>query len=134
MLSRLYRAGEADSPLLDLNSLDAQTSGPGSQSSPALSPPFPLAHEGIFHPDFDGPVDARTYFAEKWVPGRLTVGLWFYQTYWVNNNLSFVKGLIRACEKMGANVIPVFHLRYKDKALGNRGADWVADHFFKQDG
>jgi cobaltochelatase CobN len=60
--------------------------------------------------------------------------LWFYQTYWTNNNLAFVDALIRSIEAAGANVIPVFHLRYKDAERGNRGADdVVADYFMDGD-
>ncbi len=62
------------------------------------------------------------------------MGLWFYQTYWTNNNLAFVDALIRSIEAAGANVIPVFHLRYKDAERGNRGADdVVADYFMDGD-
>lgn len=97
-------------------------------------PPVSLANEGIYHPDFNGPVNIGQYLREKLQPHRPTVGLWFNQSYWVNNNLNFINALIRACETRGANVIPVFHLRFKDEILGNLGADHVADHFFKQEG
>ena len=60
------------------------------------------------------------------------MGLWFYQTYWVNNNLAFVDAIIRSIEAAGANVIPVFHLRYKDAARGNRAADGVIEHYFME--
>ena len=58
------------------------------------------------------------------------MGLWFYQTYWLNNNLAFIDAIIRCVESQGANVIPVFHQRYKDVDRGNRGADYIVDHFF----
>lgn len=83
-------------------------------------PPEPLADDGIYHPDCPGTPSLEEYLQLKVDPGKITVGLWFYQTYWVNNNLAFVDAIIRSIEAAGANVIPVFHLRYKDAARGNR--------------
>ena len=70
------------------------------------------------------------YLADRVDPAKPTVGLWFYQTYWLNNNLTFIDAIIRSVEAAGANVIPVFHLRYKDADRGNHGADHIVDHFF----
>ena len=97
----------------------------------AVEPPMELPHEGIYHPDFEGVVELDAYLAQKVDPEKLTIGLWFYQTYWLNNNLAFVNAIIRSIEAAGHNVIPVFHLRYKDAQRQNHGADYVADYFFK---
>ncbi|CCK82357.1 cobaltochelatase subunit CobN [Desulfobacula toluolica] len=99
-----------------------------------FAPPLPLPLEGIYHPDFSHIPSFKEYDQKKIKPGRITIGLWFYQTYWVNNNLKFINALIRTAEKSGANIIPVFHLRYKDKLLGNRGADDIARQFFMKQG
>jgi len=96
----------------------------------ACRPPEPLPDDGIYHPDYDGVPDIEDYLAKKVDPAKVTVGLWFYQTYWVNNNLAFIDALIRAIEAAGANVIPVFHLRYRDAGRGNRAADGVVAHYF----
>ncbi len=93
-------------------------------------PPVELPDQGIYHPDFQGVPGLEEYLKKKVRSERLTVGLWFYQTYWVNNNLSFIDAIIRSIEAQGANVIPVFHLRYKDKERGNKGADYIVEHFF----
>ena len=93
---------------------------------PAVALPF----EGIYHPDLSGIPELDAYLAERVDPARPTVGLWFYQTYWLNNNLAFVDAIIRAVEAQGANVIPVFHQRYKDDVRGNNGADYIVNHFF----
>ena len=93
---------------------------------PAVVLPF----EGIYHPDMPGIPDLGDYLKERVDPSKPTVGLWFYQTYWLNNNLAFIDAIIRSIEAQGANVIPVFHQRYKDADRGNRGADYVVDHFF----
>lgn len=97
-------------------------------------PPRPLPDDGIYHPDFSGTPVFAEYLAQRVDPAKVTVGLWFYQTYWTNNNLAFVDSLIRSIRARGANVIPVFHLRYKDAERGNRGADdVVADYFMDGD-
>ncbi|MGE4402154.1 MAG: cobaltochelatase subunit CobN [Desulfobulbus sp.] len=98
------------------------------------NPPQPLPDDGIYHPDFVGIPSLQEYLAQRVDSNKITVGLWFYQTYWTNNNLAFVDALIRSIEAAGANVIPVFHLRYKDVERGNRGADdVVADYFMDGD-
>jgi cobaltochelatase CobN len=99
---------------------------------PAL--PMKLPHEGIYHPDIPGVPSLESYVRSRCVPGRITVGLWFNQSYWLNNNLAFVDAIIRAVEGMDANIIPVFHLRYKDAARGNHGADYIVEHFFMDHG
>jgi cobaltochelatase CobN len=95
-----------------------------------VRPAMELPHEGIYHPDYSGIPDLDDYLAKQVDPAMPTVGLWFYQTYWLNNNLVFIDAIIRAVEARGANIIPVFHLRYKDADRGNRGADYIVAHFF----
>ena len=97
-------------------------------------PPVTLPDDGIYHPDFEGVPSLEDYLARKVDPAKVTVGLWFYQTYWINNDLAFVDALIRSIEAAGANVLPVFHLRYRDAERGNRAADDVVAHYFKVDG
>lgn len=95
-----------------------------------LPPAIPLPNEGIYHPDYDNIPDLEHYLKEKVDPSKPTAGLWFYQTYWVNNNLDFINAIIRKVEELGANVIPVFHQRYKDEEKGNKGADHIVNHYF----
>ncbi|MDD3582188.1 MAG: cobaltochelatase subunit CobN, partial [Desulfobacca sp.] len=96
--------------------------------------PQPVLQEGIYHPDYPTVPDLDSYLAEKLDSQKPTVGLWFYQNYWLNHNLEFIDAIIRAIENQGGNVIPVFHVRYPDKVLGNRGADFVVDRFFLDQG
>ena len=84
------------------------------------SPPLALPFEGIYHPDFTDIPDIETYREKMIKPGGITVGIWFNQAYWVNHNLVFIDFLIRAAEERGANVIPVFHRRYRDENLGKQ--------------
>ena len=95
-------------------------------------PPESLADDGIYHPDCEGTPSLAEYLKLKVDPTKITVGLWFYQTYWINNNLVFIDAIIRSIEAAGANVIPVFHLRYKDTERGNRAADGVIEHYFME--
>lgn len=93
--------------------------------------PQPLPDDGIYHPDYGDTPSLERYLAERVDPAKPTIGLWFYQTYWINNNLFFIDALIRAIEGQGANVLPVFHMRYKDVRRGNRAADGVCAYYFK---
>ena len=97
-------------------------------------PPQALPHEGLYHPEIKGIPDPLEYMAKRIIPGRITVGIWFNQSYWLNNNLAYIDAMIRSAEKLGANVIPVFHLRYRDKSRGNRGAEYAAETFFMKQG
>ena len=100
----------------------------------SVEPPLALPHEGIYHPDIPGIPDLNEYLKEHVDPDKITVGFWFYQSYWINNNVAYVDAIIQEIEAQGANVIPVFHLRYKDDTRGNRGADYVVEHFFMDNG
>lgn len=93
-------------------------------------PPAALPNEGIYHPDFPEIPSLEEYLEARVDPSRLTVGLWFYQTYWLNNNLEYINAIIRSVEAAGANVIPLFHLRYKEADRGNYGSDHIVNHFF----
>jgi cobaltochelatase CobN len=104
------------------------------QENTPLEPPLKLPHEGVYHPDVPGIPDIEDYITQHVDPQKLTVGLWFYQTYWINNNLAYIDAIIREIEHQGANVIPVFHLRYPDELLGNHGADYIVEHFFMNNG
>jgi len=97
-------------------------------------PPRDLPQEGIYHPDFPGIPEMEEYLEQKFDSQKITVGIWFYQSYWLNDNVEYIDAVIREVERCGANVICVFHLRYKDAERGNRGADYVVEKFFMKDG
>lgn len=105
----------------------------GKKTTPCSAPGQQL-NEGIYHPDFPQKTDLNEYLAEKINPDKITVGLWFYQTYWLNNNLAYIDSIIEAIEAQGANVIPVFHLRHKNADRGNNGADYIVEHYFMDEG
>ena len=100
----------------------------------AFAEPERPVWEGIYHPDFDHVPTLDEYLQKKYVPGKPTVGLWFYQSLWQAGNTVFVDRLIEQIEQKGANVIPVFLHSLKDVERGTKGAEWVVDNFFIRDG
>jgi len=100
----------------------------------AFSKPQKPIWEGIYHPEFDHVPTLDEYLLGKYVAGRPTVGLWFYQSLWQAGNTVFIDRLIREIEHQGANVIAVFLHSLKDVERGTMGAEWVVDNFFMKDG
>ncbi|HOV52858.1 MAG TPA: cobaltochelatase subunit CobN, partial [Methanothrix sp.] len=100
----------------------------------AFSKPVRPTWEGIYHPSFDHVPTLDEYLKSKYVAGRPTVGLWFYQSLWRAGNTAFIDGLIAEIEGQGANVIPVFLHAQKDVERGTKGEEWVVENFFMLDG
>jgi len=94
--------------------------------------PVEMPHDGVYHPDWPAFDDLEGYLAKHVDPSKPTVGLWFYQNYFVDGDLAAYDYLIREIEKRGANIIAVFHHRYRDAMRGNKGADFVADRYFRR--
>jgi len=92
--------------------------------------PQPVVQEGLYHPRSGLVQDLVAYLKKHVDPRKPTVGLWFYQTLWLNGNLAHVDALIEETERRGANVLPVFSMRFKDSVLGNRGADEIVSAYF----
>jgi len=99
-----------------------------------FSEPVKPPEEGIYHPDFSRIFTLEEYYSLKINPQKPTIGIWFYQSYWLNGDLAYIDALIREIENQEGNVISVFHLRYKDKERGNKGADFIVENFFKKEG
>jgi cobaltochelatase CobN len=100
------------------------------RTAASIPPPAPIPLEGVYHPDLGIVSDVEEYARERIAGGRPTVGISFYQGYWANGNVAHIDALIREIESRGANVMPVFSLRLKDSALGNRAfAEIVATYF-----
>jgi cobaltochelatase CobN len=104
------------------------------ETGASVPAPTPVVQEGLYHPDFWYIADVESYTRELIDPGKPTIGLWFYQSYWVNANLAHIDALIREIEDRGANVLPVFSMRLKDVATGNRGSDEIVQSYFMEDG
>ncbi len=130
LINRYFTIGGAENLLSLLRYLRALRAG----DTPDVPAPVPLPTEGIYHPDLSGPQQLEEYLAKKVDSGKPTVGIWFYQGYWVNRNVAHVDALIREIERRGASALAVFSYRLKDANLGNLGADAVVERFFKRDG
>ncbi len=128
-LSRYHRYGGVDNLLQMLLYLYALRF----DRQITLKPPQPLPLDGIYHPDLDQ-VPTMESYRQRLDPGKPTIGIWFYQNFWMTDNKAHIDALIREIEKQGGNVLCVFHLRFKDTLLGNRGADEIIDHYFKAEG
>ncbi len=106
-----------------------------------ISPPKPLLTEGIYHPEGRVFEDVSEYFA--WLESRgmkscvipkPVIGIWFYQGYWVNNDLEPVDALVQEIEALGGIALPVFHRRFVEEGEKALRPTQVAEKFFKQDG
>ncbi|MFW6117336.1 MAG: cobaltochelatase subunit CobN [Thermoproteota archaeon] len=94
--------------------------------------PKPPVWEGIYHPDFESPPTLREYTSKKMVPGKPTVGIWFYQSQWQSQDISYLDALIQEIENQGANVLPVFFGGSEDE--GVKGLEWIVENYFMNEG
>ena len=90
--------------------------------------PAPLPWEGIYHPDVADGVDVDTFVAQRFQPGRPSIGLLFYRAHWMSGNLLPIDALIRSLEDKGANVLPVYAFSLKHSPEG----DGVANRAFTE--
>ncbi len=94
-----------------------------------LKTPKIQPQDGIYHPDLKKIPEPCEYF--KTLDNKKpTIGIWFYQNFYITGNNAHINGLIREIEKQNANVICVFHTRFKDKNIPGRGLDKVIDRYF----
>ncbi|RLB94415.1 MAG: cobalamin biosynthesis protein CobN, partial [Deltaproteobacteria bacterium] len=85
--------------------------------------------DGIYHPDLEHIPTPDTYF-KTLDPEKPTIGIWFYQNFYITGNKAHIDAMIREIENQGANVICVFHTRFRDKRIPSRGANEVVDRYF----
>jgi cobaltochelatase CobN len=123
-LNQYYRYGGVDNLRNMLICLHNRMGG-----TTPLAPPVRPPSEGIYHPDLDHVPDLKDYLKQL-DPDKPTLGIWFYQNFWVTNNKDHIDAMVHEVERQGNNVLCVFHTRFKDKQINNHGADYVIDHFF----
>ncbi|MCW4024477.1 MAG: cobaltochelatase subunit CobN [Candidatus Bathyarchaeota archaeon] len=99
-----------------------------------VNAPTPSYWEGLYHPDFEYVPELAEYVEKKILPNKITVGIWFHQSYWQGANTGFIDDLIREVEGQGANVLPAFFSGPRDPSLGVKGLEWVVDNYFMKDG
>ncbi len=96
--------------------------------------PVSIPCQGIYHPKISGAMNLAAWESEIRIPDKPTIGIWFYQGFWLNQNLAHVNAFIAEVEKQGNNALAVFSYRLKDVALGNLGADDIVAKYFCRDG
>lgn len=106
--------------------LDALLNGGGE----TVPPPQPVVQQGLYHPKAGYVEDLDEYVRTFIDPAKPTVGIWFFQTYWLNGNLAPVNALVAEIENRGANALPVFSMRLKDTSRGNLGSDEIVKTWF----
>ncbi|MGD9162069.1 MAG: cobaltochelatase subunit CobN [Desulfobacteraceae bacterium] len=124
-LSRYYRYGGVD----NLKNMLIFLHNRVHKDTLDIKPPEINPYEGLYHPDKGYIADSESYY-NSLDPDKITAGIWFYQNFWTSNNKDHIDAIIRELEKRNANIICVFHTRFKDRLLGNNGADYVVDKFF----
>ena len=90
--------------------------------------PAPLPWEGIYHPDVADGSEVESYVAQRFQPGRPSIGILFYRAHWMSGNLLPIDALIRSLETKGANVLPVYAFSLKHSPEG----DGVANRAFTE--
>jgi cobaltochelatase CobN len=103
-------------------------------SSYIVSEPKMPPWAGIYHPAFGQVPSLQEYLDRRFLPGKLTVGLWFNISMWQAEDLEVIDSIISEIEAQGANVIPVFLHTRKDELLGSGGWVKAARDFFLKDG
>ena len=85
--------------------------------------PAPLPWEGIYHPEVADGTGVDSYIAQRFQPGRPSIGLLFYRAHWMSSNLLPIDSMIRSLESKGANVLPVYAFSLKHSPDGDGKAN-----------
>ncbi|MFN8558515.1 MAG: cobaltochelatase subunit CobN [Dehalococcoidia bacterium] len=75
-------------------------------------PPAPQPRHGVYHPDLAHPSVAA--WRARRDPQRPAVGLLFYRSHLLAGNTAFVDALVRAGERAGLDVLPVYAYSLKE--------------------
>lgn len=96
-----------------------------------IEAPVELPWEGIYHPRAEACFNNLEEYL-KWYKSKhkTWIGLLFYRSYWVNDNLEVEKALIREFENQGANVLAVFSHSAGTTEFGSKPTFEVISDFF----
>ena len=83
-------------------------------------PPAEQPRHGLYHPDV--PEGSLAAWRARHDLSRPTVGLLFYRSHFLSGNTAFVDELVRAGERAGLNVLPVYAYSLKDTDEADSGA------------
>lgn len=96
------------------------------------APVFPRA-QGIYHPDHKRNISLDEYLMTL-DPTRPTIGILFWQGYWLMKDLEAIDALVYELEGRGMNTIPVFFQTSPNSITGSLGISKVIDEYFVADG
>lgn len=85
--------------------------------------------EGVYHPDKPRDIELRQYLGTL-DPARPTIGILFFQGYWLSDNIEPVDALVRELERIGANALPVFFIASPNPVSGSIGIRKVVEEYF----
>jgi cobaltochelatase CobN len=92
--------------------------------------PFLVPWEGIFHPDTGRVFDSvEEYFAWRPRSPNGVIALVVSRSYWLNDNILPEIDTIRAIEKKGYSVIPIYTYALRDDELGAAGSAYAVEKF-----
>jgi cobaltochelatase CobN len=82
-------------------------------------PPQETPEWGFYHPDAGdraacARLDREAFAQRHWRGRRGVAGLVFYRADWASGNLTHIDALVRACEALGLDVLPVFVYSLRD--------------------
>lgn len=84
-----------------------------------FAPPEETPEWGFYHPGAAdraacARLDRETFAMHHWRAGRGVVGIVFYRADWASGNLAHVDALVRCCEALELDVLPVFVYSLRD--------------------
>jgi len=96
--------------------------------------PVEIPWHGIYHPKLGIFNNIKDYLSKYYKSDKPLVGLLFYRSYWINNDLETVDKLIFALEDEDLGVIPVFTYGHRDPITGAPSKADSCREFFIKDG
>ncbi|MCW4021879.1 MAG: cobaltochelatase subunit CobN [Candidatus Bathyarchaeota archaeon] len=96
-----------------------------------VAPPKQLPLEGIYHPQFGYIKTLNEYIEKKYVAGKPTVGVMINRNPEKSGDEAYIKALVEAIERNGANAYVMFFSGIHRKAKTFR---WTVENFFIKDG
>lgn len=92
--------------------------------------PEEIPWDGIYHPKYGIFSDLETYKDKRKFSSKETIGILFYRSNYIGNNIKHIDALIKAIEDKGHNALPIFVYSPAKNGEGNLGLEGVIDKFF----
>ncbi len=96
--------------------------------------PVDVPWDGIYHPDYGLFTDLKSYLDVYKFANRPLVGILFYRSYWLFNDLEPIVKLVHALEDERLGVVPVFTYGHRDSIVCTPSKADTCRKFFFSDG